>query len=170
MYSEADFSAIRRRILRIRAALIPALLALAGLAVLSLVRRWKALAYLSAAGLAVAAVFGIAFYLIPCLRYLRFLNDLKAGLSRKMTGTVVSVAGESEIQDGARVLPVHLLLDDPQDERIIYLNASKRDLFPGPGARVTVTLCGRHIREVREEAGDEGIAPTCGDLAGAQPL
>ena len=148
MYSEADIAAIRRRILKIRAALIPVLAALAALAALSLVKRWKVPAYLSAAGLAVATVFGIAFYLMPCLRYLRFLNDLNTGLSREMTGTVVSVAEVPEVQDGARVLPVHLLLSDQQDERIIYLNASKRDRFPAPGANVTVTLCGRHIREV----------------------
>ena len=149
MYSEADFIAIKQRIMKIRTALIPALLLPAALAALALIKRWKAPAMLSAVLLAVAAVFGVGFYLVPCLRYLRFLNDMKNGLSREMTGTVVSVSDAPELQDGARVLPVHLMLADQQDERIIYLNASKRDLFPDPGANVTVTLCGRHIREVR---------------------
>ena len=49
-----------------------------------------------------------------------------------MRGRVVSVADEPEFQDGAFVLPVHLLLADERDERIVYLNASKRAEFPQP--------------------------------------
>ena len=34
------------------------------------------------------------------------------------------------------------------DVRILYLNASKREGFPGPGARVSLLCSGRHIRQV----------------------
>ena len=148
MYSEKDFADIRRRIVRGRMALAPVLIALAALVVVGLSRRVSFLAYGGAALLAAALVFGFAFYLLPCHRYLAFLNDLQKGLSRQMTGTVVSISDTPQPQDGARVLPVRLLLKDEQDERIIYLNASKRDRFPGPGAQVHVTLCGRHILQV----------------------
>ena len=148
MYTEADFAEINRRIARCRAVLLPVLAALVALVALSILRRWQVAAFVSAGLLAVAAVFGLLFYLTPLMRYRAFLNDMQSGLSREMTGAVVSVAQTPEIQDGSRVLPVHLLLSKEQDERIIYLNASKRALFPDPGAQVRVTLCGRHIRDV----------------------
>ena len=56
------------------------------------------------------------------------------------------------MQDGARVLPLRLFLEDRQDERIVYLNAGWRRGFPGPGERVRLRLCGRHI--VAWEAGE----------------
>ena len=64
-----------------------------------------------------------------------------------MHGTIVSVSDTPEEQDGAMVLPVHLLLTEEQDERIVYLNASKADLFPKTGTEVLLRCCGRHIRE-----------------------
>ena len=148
MYTEQDFLDIRRRISRYGVALTAVLAALIAVFCVSLIRRFQAGVMISAALLAVAAVFGLGFFIIPCQRYLKFLTDLRDGLSREMAGTVVSVAEAAEPQDGALVLPVHLLLRDEDDERIIYLNASKRELFPGPGAQVRVKLCGRHIRDV----------------------
>ena len=148
MYTEQDYIDIRRRIAKYGWTLFIVLIALTAAFVLSLIVRLQALSMVSAALLAVAAVFGLGFYIIPCQRYLKFLTDLKEGLSREMAGTVVSVSEAAELQDGAMVLPVHLLLEGEDDERIIYLNASKRALFPGPGAQVRVKLCGRHIREV----------------------
>ena len=148
MYSEDDFRLIDRRIARCRAALIPVLIALAALSALGYVRRMKWLAVGGLVTLAAAACFGIAFFLWPCLRYRGFLRDMQEGLSREMTGRVVSVADAPEPQDGARVLPVHILLTEEQDERIIYLNASKRDKMPPVGTEARFKLYGRHIREI----------------------
>ena len=148
MYSEDDFRAIDRRIARCRIALIPVLAAFAALAALGYVKRVKWLALGGLALLAAAACFGIAFFLWPCLRYRGFLRDMREGLSREMVGSVVSVADAPEPQDGALVLPVHILLTREQDERIVYLNASKRDKLPPPGTEVRLRLYGRHIREV----------------------
>ena len=148
MYSEDDFRAIDRRIARCRIALIPVLAAFAALAALGYVKRVKWLALGGLALLAAAACFGIAFFLWPCLRYRGFLRDMREGLSREMVGSVVSVADAPEPQDGALVLPVHILLTREQDERIVYLNASKREQLPPPGTEVRLRLYGRHIREV----------------------
>lgn len=148
MYSEDDFRMINRRIARCRAALIPALAIPAALAALGYVKRVKGLALGGLALLAAAACFGIAFFLWPCLRYRGFLRDMREGLSREMVGSVVSVADAPEPQDGARVLPVHILLTREQDERIIYLNASKRDQMPPLGTEARFVLYGRHIREI----------------------
>ena len=76
--------------------------------------------------------------------------EMGEGLVREACGNVLSVSDEPELQDGARVLRVHLMLDDPRDERILYLNASKRERFPGAGTWVRLQLCGRHIAEVLE--------------------
>ena len=148
MYSEDDFRAIDRRIARCRIALIPVLAAFAALAALGYVKRVKWLALGGLALLAAAAFFGVAFFLWPCLRYRGFLRDMREGLSREMVGSVVSVADAPEPQDGARVLPVHILLTEERDERIIYLNASKRDKIPPVGTEARFKLYGRHIREI----------------------
>ena len=49
-------------------------------------------------------------------------------------------------------------LDSEDDERIIYLNVSKRDRFPGEGEWVRLRLYGRHVAAVLDarEGGKEG--------------
>lgn len=148
MYSEADTLEINRRIRRYRMRLIPLLIALLALAALGYARRIQSLALGGLALAAAAAIFGIVFYLWPCLRYRAFLRDMSTGLSREMVGTVVAVSDDIEPQDGARVQQVRILLTEAQDERIIYLNASKRDLMPPVGSEARFKLYGRHIREI----------------------
>lgn len=148
MYSEADTLEINRRIRRYRMRLIPLLIALLALAALGYARRIQPLALGGLALAAAAAIFGIVFYLWPCLRYRAFLRDMSTGLSREMVGTVVAVSDDIEPQDGARVQQVRILLTEAQDERIIYLNASKRDLMPPVGSEARFKLYGRHIREI----------------------
>lgn len=148
MYSERDTLEINRRIRRCRTALLPVLLAFLSLSVAGYIRRVRWLALGALALLAVSACFGIGFFLWPRLRYRAFLRDMSEGLSREMVGRVVSVAERAELQDGAMVLPVHILLTAEQDERIIYLNASKRDGMPPVGTEARFKLYGRHIREI----------------------
>lgn len=148
MYSDKDMQEINRRIRKYRAALIPVLLIFLALAALGYVKRVKWLA-LGGLGLtAAAACFGIIYYLWPCGRYQAFLRDMGEGLSREMVGSVVSVSDQPEPQDGAQVLPVHILLTEEQDERIVYLNASKREHMPPVGTEARFKLYGRHIREI----------------------
>ena len=148
MYTEADIREVRRRILRDRALWlsVTALMLLPGL--FGLVRRIVGLFYLSIAMAVVAAIFGLLYIQRPWLEYLRFLTDMRAGLTRELSGTVVNISQVPTLRDGARVLPVHLQLDEGGEERIVYLNVSKGDRFPGVGGHVFLKLCGRHIREV----------------------
>lgn len=148
MYSEKDTLEINRRIRRYRLLLLPVLAVLAALCVVGYVRRVKWLALGGLALLAAAGCFGFIFFLLPCLRYQAFLRDMREGLSREMVGSVVSVSDQAEPQDGAMVYPVHLLLTEEQDERIVYLNASKRDGMPPVGTEARFRLYGRHIREI----------------------
>ena len=148
MYSEQDRIAVSRRI-RVDCIVIAAVAALLLAAYIAgLVARVRWLTTASGVLLFTASAFGVIYFLMPKLRYRRFLADLSRGLTHEMAGSVVSVADAAQEQDGARVLPVHILLDAEQDERIVYLNASKRALFPGAGAHVRLRLCGRHILEV----------------------
>lgn len=148
MYSEKDVLEINRRINRYRLALIPVVAALLALAALGYVWRVKPLALGALALAAVAAIFGFVFYLWPCMRYRGFLKDMSEGLSREMVGKVVSVSDAIEPQDGARVHHVHILLSAEQDERIIYINDSKRDRLPPVGTEARFILFGRHIRDI----------------------
>ena len=175
MYSENDMRAINGRIRRNLMVLVPVLAALLAAYVYALAAGVEWLAMAVGPLIFVAACFGFLAYLWPNLRYRGFLKDMGGGLSRELRGTIAGIGEVPELQDGARVLPVRLVLDpdadgdgrdrperrasveavrlgleepDGSDERIVYLNVSKREGFPGAGARVALTCFGRHIREV----------------------
>lgn len=148
MYSKQDYMEINRKI-RKKEAILGAVLfvILAGyIAALFLRIRW--LAMFCGPLLFVAACFGITFALWPDLRYRNFLRDLDSRLTQEISGTVLSVSQEAELQDGAMVFTVHIRLDKDQDDHIVYLNASKADGFPPVGTKVTMQCGGRHIREL----------------------
>ena len=148
MYSERDLNAVNRRI---RAcALATGLVAAALLALYVAGLIWRAQWLVTASGVLLfgAVTFGVAYFLLPNLRYRQFLVELRQGLKHELAGRVEAISDAAELQDGARVLPVRLRLDGGEDERIVYLNASKREAFPGVGEEARLRLCGRHIIEV----------------------
>ena len=148
MYTEQDFTDIRAALRRHEISLGVALVLLLAVYIFALARGVQALAYAAAVLLAIAACYGLLAKIVPCARYLRFLTDMKQGGSHRFEGTVTAVGEKEELQDGARVLPVTLLLDDPADERAFYLNATKAAGFPGAGAHVRLECFGRHIKAV----------------------
>lgn len=148
MYTQQDMNEIVRR-LKKYAAITGVLEAIVIAAfVTGLCKRWEVLVMVSGGLMFCVACYMLAMYTIPCLRYRRFLKDMNMGLGREIVGTVVEVSGNEDLQDGVRVLPVRVLLKEEQDERIVYLNASKADLFPGEGAEVRLNCYGRHIKEI----------------------
>ena len=172
MYSERDMLEVNGRIRRGWLVLAPVLAVFAAAFVFALVKRNHALALVAAPLLIVAFIYGFVAHLWPNLRYRRFLQDMANGLSRDVRGVIVNVAEAAELQDGAMVLPVRIQLtddnsgaqngastlseriqqleagEDTREERIVYLNASKRDRLPPVGAAVTLHCFGRHIRSV----------------------
>ena len=174
MYSERDMLEVNGRIRRGWLVLIPVLAIFIAAFVFALVKRNHTLALVALPLLIVAFIYGFVAHLWPNLRYRRFLRDMADGLSRDVRGVIVNVAGEAELQDGAMVLPVRVQLtgadsaaqngasalaeriqqleagEDTREERIVYLNASKRDLLPPVGRAVTLHCFGRHIRSVEE--------------------
>ena len=170
MYSEKDMAEINGRIRRNWLALGPVLALLLAAYIYGLAARVKWVAMAAGPLLFVAACYGVLAYLWPNTRYRRFLRDMQAGLSRDVSGTILSVGETREMQDGAWVLPVRVALDadeaaeahlsslaerleaedgeDTRNERIVYLNTSKREGFPGPGAHVALRCFGRHIKSV----------------------
>lgn len=149
MYSQQDYIDINRKIRKKEVILGAALIAFLAGYILALILRIKWLAMLCGPLLFVAACFGITFALWPDLRYRNFLRDLDSRLTQEISGTVLSVSKEAELQDGAMVLPVHIRLDKDQDDHIFYLNASKADGFPPVGTKVTMQCGGRHIRNIQ---------------------
>ena len=172
MYSDRDMNAINRRIRGDLLALLPVLAALLAAYIYAMARRVEWLAMAAGPLLFVAGCYGLIAKLLPHLRYRGFLRDAERGLSREVRGVVVAVSADAEPQDGAMVLPVRVKLDaesvgrlapigtlaskrlglespeDTDDERIVYLNASKREGFPPAGTAVALTCFGRHIRKV----------------------
>ena len=145
MYSEWDMADANRRIRKCWLALAIAVATLLAMYVAGLALRLKGLVYVPGVLLVASVTFICAFYLLPELRYRRFLVDMGQGLTRDMEARVLSIDADAALQDGVRVHPVHILLAEPEDERIVYLNTSKRDRFPGVGATVRLHLYGRHI-------------------------
>ena len=149
MYSQQDYLDINRKIRKKEAILGAVLLVMLAGYTIALILRIRWLAMLCGPLLFVAACFGITFALWPDLRYRNFLRDLDSRLTQEISGTVLSVSQEAELQDGALVLPVHIWLDKDQDDHIVYLNASKADGFPPVGTKVTLQCGGRHIRNIQ---------------------
>ncbi len=175
MYTEKDFAQIKGRIRRNWLVLTPVLAALLGAYVYGFAARVKWLAFAAGALLFVVGCYGVLAHLWPNMRYKGFLEDMDQGLSREVRGTIVEVSRTEELQDGARVLPVRVRLapdeardsaagsaasrrlnleskEDTGDERIVYLNVSKRDGFPEAGETVRLDCFGRHIRSVERGA------------------
>ena len=174
MYSERDMLEVNGRIRHGWLVLAPVLAAIAAVFVFALVKRNHVMALVAAPLLIVAFIYGFVAHLWPNLRYRRFLQDMANGLSRDLRGVIVNVADVPELQDGAMVLPVRVQLteandgaqngtsalseriqqleagEDTREERIVYLNASKRDRLPSVGTTVTLHCFGRHIRSVEE--------------------
>ena len=172
MYTEQDLNVINARIRKNWLVLGPILAALLAGYIYALSAGIEWLAMVLGALLFVAACYGLLAYLIPNMRYRGFLLDMEAGLSRDVRGTIVEISGTAELQDGAMVLPVRVKLDpdqlesampvgtveskrlglesqeDTEDERIVYLNTSKRAMLPGPGTEVVLHCYGRHIKSV----------------------
>ena len=148
MYTQQDKLEIRQSI--VKYAVILAVLAAAVLAVyvVGIVKgvQW----IVQASGLVLYGVFCYMWfmYLWPCIRYSVFLKDMDTGLSREVCGSIVEVAKEEELQDGVRVYPVRVLLEEEEDERIVYLNVSKAEMLPANGTKVRLSCFGRHIKEV----------------------
>ena len=148
MYTRQDMVEIGLRIRRYCLIFIPLMLVWLAGYVASMIVRTQAGAMASAVLLVATVCFAFGMYLYPCIRYRRFLGDMEEGLSREMAGTIVEISDKEDLQDGVRVLPVRILLEDEDDERIVYLNASKAEGFPAPGTKVRLNCFGRHIKEV----------------------
>ena len=150
MYSEKDLIEINGKIKKNIRVWAPILLVLAAVYAAALIIRIKWLVYAAAVLLCIAACYGILAYLIPNTRYRRFLMDMEEGLSREIRGRIVEISDQEDMQDGVRVLPVRIYLEDEQDERIVYLNASKKAMFPDAGENVILHCYGRHIRNAEK--------------------
>lgn len=148
MYSENDIKDINHRIKVNLRVLLPILAIMLAGYIVALVMAVEWLVMTLGGMLFVVACYGVLAYLRPNMRYRRFLLDMNEGLTRNLEGSIVAVSEQEDLQDGVRVLPVHIMLAEEQDERIIYLNASKAEAFPKPGTAVDVHCYGRHIREV----------------------
>lgn len=148
MYSEDDKKAIGRRLRNRLLFWIPVIAALLAVFVVGLNQRWQIVVMVDGPLTFCAFLFAWLMYIGPCIRYLNFLNDMQTGLSRRISGSIVEVSQQEELQDGVRVLPVRIFLDEEEDERIVYLNVSKISYFPNEGEHVALDCFGRHIKAV----------------------
>ena len=148
MYTEQDMAVIRRRIRKYAVITIVLVAVLLAGYVIGMQRRMELWVMVDAALIFSVLTYMFGLYLYPCMRYKIFLRDMKEGLAREVEGTIVEISEKEENQDGVRVLPVRICLKADQDERIIYLNASKTEHFPKAGTEVRLNCYGRHIKEV----------------------
>lgn len=148
MYTQQDRLQIRKRIIKYCIVTGIAVAVLIALYVVALIQRWEACVMTAGAAIFAVICFGWLMFIWPCVRYSFFLKDMENGLTRVLNGSIVEVGAQEDYQDGVRVLPVRILLTEEQDERIVYLNATKAEGFPGVGKQVELHCYGRHIREI----------------------
>jgi hypothetical protein len=148
VYTQQDKTQTKNRIIKysVIAGVIEAVL-IAEI-VMCLIYRWEVLTSVTAAAMFIVVCFMWLMFIWPCIRYLLFLKDMAAGIGRELTGSVVEISAQEEMQDGVRVLPMRFFLESEQDERIVYLNATKSEFFPKAGQQVTLKCFGRHVKEV----------------------
>ncbi|MBE5773886.1 MAG: hypothetical protein E7337_08120 [Clostridiales bacterium] len=146
MYTEKDVAQISGKIKKNVIVLTAVAAVFIAVFVASLIIGIEWLAMLMGAVIFVTIAYGLTAYIIPNARYLGFLKEMKRGLSREMRGNIVEISEQEEMQDGVRVYPVRIHLADEDDERFLYLNVSKKDLFAKVGDDVCMQCFGRHIR------------------------
>lgn len=149
MYSEQDERIIRQRITKYSVIMGVGMAILLAAFIVGLNVRSRALVMAAGVALFAYACFMWGMLVYPCVKYRRFLADMKDGLTKEIDCTILEIVNKEEMQDGVRVLPVHVFLDDEQDERILYANVSKLDQMPGKGAKAHLGCFGRHIKEAR---------------------
>jgi len=148
VYTEQDRQAIRQKIKKYWIIAAAAEIVIIAVWVLSMKYRIEPLAYVS--GIGIFAFFCALWCMLlgPAMRYNGFLKDMQEGESRVLEGSIAKIDEEIELQDGVRVHAVHMVLKESQDERIVYLNVSKREMMPVEGVEVKLNCFGRHIKEV----------------------
>lgn len=154
LYGAEDLRAARRfsRACALALGGAEALLLAVYVAGIALGARWLMLAALLPA-FAFALFWGDLF-LLPALRYRRFLRGLGEGLRRRATCEVERLEDAVQMQDGARVRALHVRLAEDGDARIYYVNVDHAARFPQPGARIWLESCGRHVTNFGPWAGE----------------
>lgn len=149
MYSEQDGKIIRQRIRKYSVILAIGMAILLAAFIIGMTESVRSKALVMAAGIAMFAYacFMWVMLIYPCVKYNRFLKDMQEGLTKEIDCTILEIVNKEEVQDGVRVLPVHVYLEDEQDERILYVNVSKLDQLPKAGAKAHLGCFGRHIKE-----------------------
>ena len=151
MYSEQDSKEIRLRIRKYAIITVIGALILLGASITGMTVnvRSKALTMGASIALYVYICYMVVMYIYPCAKYNGFLNDMKVGLTKEVDCTILEISDKEELQDGVRVRPVRVFLEDEQDERILYINVSKLDQMPAVGAKTHFGCFGRHIKEAQ---------------------
>lgn len=147
MYGEADL--IKAESARKRAFIVALCIGGAALllVVLGMTFRVKPLAMAAAIAGGCAGYGWSALKIAPWSAYLKFLREMRSGLTRVTEGTFVSQADESREVDGVRVHDV--LLDAGQDaDLLFYWDDEKPRPELAPGQRLRVTSFGKFITAI----------------------
>ena len=148
MYTQQDQIQNKNRIIKNSVICGVVLAAMLVLFKVGLDKRWSTIVTVDSCLMFAWTCFMWLMFIWPCIKYSFFLKDMNQGIGRELTGSIVEVSGNEEMQDGVRVLPVRIFLESEQDERIVYLNATKTEGFPKAGENVKLGCFGRHIKQV----------------------
>ena len=151
MYSEQDKIEISKRLKKYVTIMIVGLLVCLAVSVVGMLHSVRSLplTMLGGVGLFVFACFMWMMFVYPNIKYGGYLKDMDQGLTKNMDCTVLEIDEKEELQDGVRVYPVHVFLEDEQDERILYIDVSKMDQMPKKGEKAHFGCFGRHIKEAQ---------------------
>ena len=148
MYTQQDQIQNKNRIIKYCVIMGIVFIGMLVVYIMGIKNRWQSVVMTDSCAMFAWVCFMWVMFIWPCIKYSFFLKDLKQGIGRELTGSIVEISGNEDYQDGVRVLPVRFFLESEQDERIVYLNATKTEGFPAAGTRVKLGCFGRHIKQV----------------------
>ena len=150
MYNDTDLLLAGRRVKRCIAGMAAVLLPLLAVYVLGVVRGMYGLILAALILMFAFSVFAGDLWLLPALRYRRFLKEMGKGLRRSADCILESMDVETQVQDGVQVRALHVRLCEGGDSRIFYVNASKLELLPEMKRHVRLESYGRHVTACKE--------------------
>lgn len=148
MYTQQDQIQNKKRIIKYCVIMGVVLAGMLAVYIMGIKNRWESVVMTDGCAMFAWTCFMWVMFIWPCIKYSFFLKDMGQGIGRELVCSIVEVSGNEEMQDGVRVLPVRVFLESEQDERIVYLNATKTEGFPKAGTPVKLGCFGRHIKQV----------------------
>lgn len=147
-YDQDDFRQAKKRAIVARSLLsVGIVLAFIAGLVPMLTSRQMALSVALSSAMAFVVIFLYGTLFAPALAYHRFMTQVAEGIRRTLVGAFVEYGGES-VRDNVRFVSARFAVDEDEEPRLCYLDASIDRPALVEGQRYAITHTGNSIVEI----------------------